>query len=172
MSSIIKVDTSDKLRVLLTDVLPYELPLWFSNFTLYQRFKDKRYINSYGEISGLNFQSNGGTYIPLDYYVSRGGNKTPRTISIMHPVAQLSVCDFYNEYDDLIEYYCTKSKFSLRHPYRKSTKFYGKSQEGSKLSDGVESSDEERIVSSSYCHFQQLLRLNNNCCDNLYVEFT
>ncbi|CEP33898.1 Competence protein ComM [Halomonas sp. R57-5] len=22
------------------------------------------------------------------------------------------------------------------------------------------------------CHFQQLLRLNNNCCDNLYVEFT
>lgn len=23
-----------------------------------------------------------------------------------------------------------------------------------------------------WCHFQQLLRLNNNCCDNLYVEFT
>jgi len=22
------------------------------------------------------------------------------------------------------------------------------------------------------CHFQQLLRLNNNCCDNLYIEFT
>ena len=23
-----------------------------------------------------------------------------------------------------------------------------------------------------WCHFQQLLRLNNNYCDNLYVEFT
>lgn len=22
-----------------------------------------------------------------------------------------------------------------------------------------------------WCHFQQLLRLNNNYCDNLYVEF-
>ncbi|PIE46665.1 MAG: hypothetical protein CSA42_07330 [Gammaproteobacteria bacterium] len=155
MSEIIKVDTNDKLRTLLTDVLPYELPLWFSNFTMYQRFSTSTHANAYRAISGLDFESKNGVYIPLDFLVSRGGNNTPRAISIMHPVAQLKVCDFYNEYDNLIEYHCTKSEYSLRHPYRKSTKFYGKTQEGSKLTDGVESADEERIVSSSYFKYKK-----------------
>lgn len=155
MPDIIKVDTNDKLRALLTDVLPYELPLWFSNFTMYQRFSTKEHINAYKAISGLDFESKTGIYIPLEYLVSRGGNNTSRAISIMHPAAQLKVCDFYNEYDDLIKYYCTKSKHSLRYPYRKSTKFYGKAQEGSKLIDGVESADEERIISSSYFKYKK-----------------
>ncbi|MEL3922724.1 antiviral reverse transcriptase Drt3b [Aeromonas enteropelogenes] len=155
MSNIIKVDTRDKLRTLLTDVLPYELPLWFSNFSMYQRLKEPLYLNAYKTISGLNFDNSNGTYIPLDYQISRGGNKSPRTISIMHPAAQLKVCDFYHEYDNLIEYSCTKSIFSLRYPYRKSTKFYGKSQRGSNVLDGVESIDEERIVSSSYFKYKK-----------------
>lgn len=155
MSSIIKVDTTNKLRTLLTDVLPYELPLWFSNFTMYKRFSTSTHFNSYKQVSGLDFDNKSGAYIPLSYFVYRGGNKTPRTISIMHPVAQLKVCDFYHQYDDLVEYYCTKSKYSLRHPYRKSTKFYGKAQEGSKVIDGVESADEERIVSSSYFKYKK-----------------
>ncbi len=155
MPDIIKVDTNDKLRTLLTDVLPYELPLWFSNFTMYQRFSTSVHANAYKVISGLDFNSDTGIYIPLDYLVSRGGDKSPRAISIMHPAAQLKVCDFYNEYDDLIEYYCTKSEYSLRYPYRKSTKFFGKAQEGSKLIAGVESVDEERIVSSSYFKYKK-----------------
>lgn len=155
MPNVIKVNTNDKLRTLITDVLPYELPLWFSNFTMYQRFSTPAHINAYKNISGLDFESQAGFYIPLDYHVCRGGSRTPRTISIMHPIAQLKVCDFYNEYDDLIEYYCTKSKYSLRHPYRKTTKFYGKTQKGSKLADGVESVDEERIVSSSYFKYKK-----------------
>lgn len=155
MPNIIKVNTNDKLRTLLTDVLPYELPLWFSNFTMYQRFSIKEHASAYKAISGLDFESKTGFYIPLDYLISRGGNNASRAISIMHPVAQLKVCDFYNTYDDLIKYYCTKSKYSLRYPYRKSTKFYGKTQEGSKLTDGVESADEERIVSSSYFKYKK-----------------
>jgi hypothetical protein len=155
MPDIIKVNTNDKLRTLLTDVLPYELPLWFSNFTMYQRFSTPAHANVYKNISGLDFENKNNFYIPLDYLVSRGGDKAPRAISIMHPAAQLRVCDFYNEYDELIKYYCTKSKYSLRYPYRKSTKFYGKTQEGSKLTDGVESADEERIVSSSYFKYKK-----------------
>lgn len=155
MPNLIKVDTSDKLRTLLTDVLPYELPLWFTNFNMYLRFNKNVHRNAYETISGLNFNSKSGMYIPLDYQISRGGNRSPRTISIMHPAAQIQVCDFYQEYDDLIEYHASKSRFSLRHPYRKTTKFYGKSTDGSKISDGVESSDEERIISSSYFKYKK-----------------
>src|SRR5690606_1833400 len=102
-------------------------------FTMYKRFSTKAHFNAYKNVSGLKFESDAEFYIPLTYLVSRGNNRSPREISIMHPVSQLKVCEFYYEYDDLIEYYCTKSKFSLRHPFRKATKFYGKSQQGSKL---------------------------------------
>ncbi|MBV1878899.1 MAG: RNA-directed DNA polymerase [Pseudomonadales bacterium] len=155
MPDIIKVDPTDKYRTLLTEVLPYELPLWMNNFTMYRRFKNENHSNTYQTISGLDFGKDSGTYIPLDFLVSRGGDKSPRAISIMHPVAQLKVCDFYDEYADLIEYYCTRSKYSLRHPFRKSTKFYGKTQEASKLVEGVESADEERVVSSSYFKYNK-----------------
>jgi hypothetical protein len=155
MPDIIKVNINDKLRTLLTDVLPYELPLWFSNFTMYQRFSTPEHAKAYKTISGLKLEDKNGVYIPLDYLVSRGGDKSPRTISIMHPVAQLNVCEFYNDYDELIKYHCGKSKYSLRYPYRKSTTFYGKTQKGSKLVDGVESADEERIVSSSYFKYKK-----------------
>lgn len=155
MPNIVKVDVNDKLRTLLTDVLPYELPLWLSNFTMYKRFSNSAHINAYKVISGLEFDSKNGVYIPLSYIVCRGESKTPRAISIMHPVAQLKVCDFYHKYDDLIEYYCTKSRHSLRHPYRKSTKFYGKTKKGSKVVDGVEGVEEERIVSSSYFKYRK-----------------
>lgn len=154
MSKIIKVNNKDVYRALLTDVLPYELPLWYSNFTMYKRFNNNEHRNSYCTISGLNFDNNAGYYIPLDYMVSRGGNKTPRSISIMHPAAQLKVCEFYETYGDLIEYYCNKSKHSLRHPYRKTTKFYGKTQQGSKIINGVEAEHEDRIVSSSYFKYK------------------
>jgi len=155
MPNIIKVDTKDKLRTLLTDVLPYELPLWFTNFNMHKRFSTKEHANAYKSISGLDFESDAGVYIPLDYLVSRGGDKANRTISIMHPAAQIKTCAFYNDYDDLIEYYCSKSKFSLRHPKRKSTQFYGKVQTGSRITAGVESMDEERVVSSSYFKYEK-----------------
>lgn len=73
----------------------------------------------------------------------------------MHPAAQIQVCNFYGKYDELIEYYATKSNHSLRYPYRKTTKFYGKSQDGSKSTDGVESSEEERTTSSSYFKYKK-----------------
>ncbi|MBG5928933.1 MULTISPECIES: antiviral reverse transcriptase Drt3b [Providencia] len=154
MPKIVKVNTKDKYRALLTDVLPYELPLWYSNFTMYERLRNSEHYNSYATISGIKFENSSGSYIPLDYLISRGGNKSSRSISIMHPAAQLKVCKFYEEYGDLIEYYCTKSKHSLRYPYRKTTKFYGKTQQSSKVTDGVEGEHEDRIVSSSYFKYK------------------
>lgn len=158
MSKIVKVDTKNKFRTLLTDVLPYELPLWFSNFNFYQIINshsnnNETILKTYKQISGLPDTQN--NYIPLNYQVSRGGNKTLRLLSIMHPLAQLKVCDFYYDYDDLIEYYCTRSKHSLRHPYRKTTAFYGKLSKGSKLVGGVEGEDEDRIVASSYFKYKK-----------------
>ena len=151
MLNIIKVDPNDKFRTLLTEVLPYELPIWFTNYNLYIRFKEN--LNIYRTVSGLPEGSS--KLIPLNYNISRGDSSSPRTLSIMHPFAQLKVCDFYDQNSILIEYFCTKSQYSLRYPYRISTKFFGKTQKGSKVSHGVESVYEERIVSRSYFKYKK-----------------
>ena len=83
MSNIIKVDTNDKYRTLLTEVLPYELPLWFNNFNMYQRLKNSNDLDAYSTISGLDYKQHRPIYIPLNYQISRGSNSSLRTISIM-----------------------------------------------------------------------------------------
>lgn len=151
MPNFVKVDTSDKYRTLLTDVLPYELPLWYTNHTMYNAFKLK--LELYTAVSGLktpNAKSITESLIPLDYKIFRGEKKGPRVLSIMHPISQIHVCNFYEKHASLIEYYCTKSKRSLRYPYKVSTKFFGKVNTGNKGDDGIEMVDDDRSTASSY----------------------
>jgi hypothetical protein len=151
MPELIKIDNQDKLRTLLTDVLPYELPLWYTNYCMYKAFKERQ--TTYEAISGLKPLKNK-IFIPLNYAVSRGDGKF-RDLSIIHPVAQLRVCDFYNDFSDLIEYYCDKSNQSLRYPAKKTTKFYGKTSADKIHSAGVEGLNEDRVTSSSYFKYKK-----------------
>ncbi|MBW7877502.1 MAG: RNA-directed DNA polymerase [Candidatus Cloacimonetes bacterium] len=155
MSRILKVNTKDKLRALLTDVLPYELPLWFSNFYMYTCLAETKVRGIYETVSGKKFDKWDVPLIPLTYLIYRSENKSPRAISIMHPVAQFQVCEFYSKYEDIIEYYCTRSQHSLRYPYRVASRFYGKAQKGRVGTVGVETVDEEPVVASSYFKYKQ-----------------
>ena len=150
MLELINVDIKDKLRTLLTDVLPYELPLWYTNYVMYNAFKERGAL--YKNFSGLDSKSR--VFIPLNYSVSRGENKL-RDLSIIHPIAQLKVCDFYNENSELIEYYCNKSNHSLRYPAKITTKFYGKIIDPKNGDAGVEELNEDRITSSSYFKYKK-----------------
>lgn len=152
MSNKIKVNLSDKYRVLLTEVLPYELPLWFTNFNFYKICKDENKIQKYRVFSG-QFEKKS-VFIPLDYRISRGDSLSARQLSIMHPLAQIKVCDFYEKYDELIKYYCSKSNHSLRYPYRKSRQFYGKTEIASKVNLNLEIDGYESKVSSSYFKYK------------------
>lgn len=102
-------DLNNKFRVLLTEVLPYELPLIMSN----QQF----YNNMQNEELALWFRGyfKSSIYIPFNYYVRRNGGKKSRLLSIMHPYVQLNVADFYEKYGDYMIYLCNISPFSLRH---------------------------------------------------------
>lgn len=154
MSNLISIDTHDKLRTLLTDVLPYELPLWYTNHSMYEAFKERMDLYEVVSTLGTGFKGGKNNFIPLNYMVSRGGNKY-RDLSIIHPAAQLRVCDFYHEYSDLIEYYCNRSENSLRYPAKKTTKFFGKTQSPEQAVAGVECVNEDRITSSSYFKYKR-----------------
>lgn len=152
MPNKIQVDLRDKHRALLTEVLPYELPLWFHNYNFYNLAKNKKF-ESYKNISGIKPQNN--TFIPLSYRISRGESASPRELSIMHPFSQLKVCDFYHDFDEIIEYFCSKSSHSLRYPYRRARQFYDKSEFDSKRNIKIDVDGHESITASSYFKYKK-----------------
>lgn len=132
-----------KDRVLLSDILPFELPLIFSNRHLYNYLlsqkleirKGKVYSSSKDFINktiiklllGVSvdekFNKNGildfknKSSIPFVYRICHKENDY-RELCVIHPKNQIQVIDFYREYKDLILYYCSISPFSIRKPYR------------------------------------------------------
>lgn len=144
-----------KERVLLSDVLPYELPVIFTNRYFY------RYLVSNGirfdgtelswkkdidqdALAVLNFIfspylnkdltilpdnqikfKDKVVSIPFLYKIKHKPHKL-RRLALIHPVSQMEIVSFYEKYKSLILYYCGQDEFSLRHPERVACYFYYK----------------------------------------------
>lgn len=149
MSDRIKVDLKDKYRVLMTELLPYELPLWFSNELFYTRLKENSNI-----LNDITNNSNIKNYVPLDYKIRRTSGGA-RVLSIMHPKIQVEACDFYDKYQDLIIYYSNRSNKSLRYPEKVVSSFLKKEVfEISNESRGLEESEK------NFSHFISFFKYN------------
>lgn len=134
-----------KERVILSDVLPFEVPITFSNRHFYDFLLSckiavegekivigKNDTQTNQEIVKLlfgiksdkpfvdgkvNFKEEERDAIPFGYKIVHKENDF-RELTIIHPKSQLAVIDFYNTYRDLILYYSNKSHFSIRRPHR------------------------------------------------------
>lgn len=122
------VNLADKYRALLTDVLPYETTLIFSNEGFYSFIKtlknDKAIYEIFYSIYA-KFTSKNKYYIPYSFSIIRKDTKK-RKLSLPHIVSQIELCNLYEQYSDYITYLCTKSNFSLRFPSAITSKFYKK----------------------------------------------
>ncbi|MBT1076765.1 antiviral reverse transcriptase Drt3b [Geobacter grbiciae] len=151
-----KVDKKDYYRVLLTEVLPYEIPLWFSNrgiHCFYTSTASKTCPTLVNLLLGIKKTL---IYSPFKYKI-RKNQHSYRTLSIIHPIRQLAVVEFYKKYDHLILAFCNRSPVSLRHPKSIAATYYEgslKKKESSYDSDHVEISrdgfDPQNTHSSSY----------------------
>ncbi len=136
-----------KERVLLSDVLPYELPFIFTN----------RYFYRFLVINGVEIKGNklywsqsideGAKLILASMFNKKTGEmKDPginvnlrsipfrysilhkptqyRQLSIVHPANQIKMVEFYDRYKNLILYLCSKSRFSIRHPEKVACYFF------------------------------------------------
>ncbi|WP_228237248.1 antiviral reverse transcriptase Drt3b [Allomuricauda sp. M10] len=154
----------NKERVVLSDILPYEVPPFFSNRHFYN-FLSKNKIElierSRGKVE-LRFKKNSSRIldkvvkmvfgidfikpiqfndeqnyrfislkldelqkIPYKFRVSHK-NKEYRELTVIHPLNQLSLVSFYDDYKNSILYYSEKSKYSLRKPNKISSLKYFK----------------------------------------------
>lgn len=107
-----EINLNNKYRVLLTEVLPYELPLMLDNEGFYKNMQDKELCKSFNDV--FNGKVKDWT-IPYDYSVRKYGGGKSRKLSIMHPLTQLQCVDFYEKYDNYMLSLCSNSPFSIRH---------------------------------------------------------
>ena len=133
-----------KERVVLSEVLPFEVPITFSN-RHFCNFLTKNKVGVSGNtISWSNpdasfeiiikllfgfdkdtpvdnrrieFKAKEFKTIPFNYKISHK-DKDFRELTIIHPKNQLAVIEFYDKYKELILYYCSISPFSIRKPHK------------------------------------------------------
>ncbi len=117
--------TYSKERVVLSDVLPYETPVTFSNRYFYKYLLKSLKCNSnseykkkqnkaYSEIESILFGVREKTK-PFNFNITHKQNDF-RELSIIHPVNQRKMVAFYEKYKNIIIYYCSLSPFSIRKP--------------------------------------------------------
>lgn len=105
---------NNKYRVLLTEVLPYELPLVLNNEAFYKNMQDEKLRSLFlGVFNGR--VKNGDWTIPFDYNIRRMGGERSRKLSLMHPMTQLDCVEHYARYDDYMINLCSRSPYSIRY---------------------------------------------------------
>lgn len=124
-----KIKKHDYNRVLVTETVPYETPLIFSNDGLYNISNSSLDENS---VLGIVFNrlvlAHGRKkYYTIPYqYKIRKNILDFRRLSVVHPISQWEMKNFYQAHESLICYYCSGSQFSIRAPQRTAGVFYYK----------------------------------------------
>ena len=146
--------------MLLCDVLPYELPFTFSNRGFY-RYLVRNQIRiddglvkwgnhiSAGALAVLAFIVNKSVAdlqtignclnleknkqrIPFTYNILHKPNKF-RELTVIHPLNQIQMVDFYEKYKSVLLYFTNLDRFSLRHPNKVACYFFYKDRLHNKL---------------------------------------
>lgn len=140
-----KIDIKRPERALLTDTLPYEIPVFFTNENLavlaYSESTQasdyklhKRYL--------LHAKNNRSTR-PLMFEIKKD-SKSYRRLGIPHPRSQHLLSIFYGENENFITNSCARSTFSLRYPSRVAT-HYVDSRYGATSQNQGNAADEDPV---------------------------
>jgi len=126
-----RIKRADYNRILITETLPFETPIIFSNDGLYDQ------IASLGSSSGIQktiiealVLGDGhpkaiNSTSPYLYKV-RKNFKEFRRLALLHPLSQWKLKCFYQKYEQLILHYCAQSPASIRTPNKVAGSFYSK----------------------------------------------
>lgn len=126
-----RIKRSDYNRVLITETLPFETPIIFSNDGLYNQIS---LLEAAGAIQktitdtlilGKELPKRISSTSPYLYKI-RKNSKEFRRLALLHPLSQWKMKCFYQKYEHLILHYCSHSPASIRAPYKIARSFYSK----------------------------------------------
>lgn len=130
-------------RVVVTDLLPYETPLIFSNDGYYKFLNNQEVINN-DWINSTVLKKHDYT-LPFNYKIKKSYNSY-RTLSVMHPNKQKDFVRFYEKYDFMLISLCSRSPFTLRKPVKVAGQYY-------ENDETLTSNDIDVKASSNYFHY-------------------
>lgn len=142
------IDKNNYNRILLTELLPYEVPIILNNEGFYNK---KQSIFNESKILRHIFKEGAETY-PFSYKIIKIGDET-RKLYLMHPSNQKDFIGFYKTYSSLICHLTQRSKFSLRAPSEVASWYYeaiDKIKENTLKDEDVETINEDDTRGCKY----------------------
>ncbi|QIL83887.1 RNA-directed DNA polymerase [Diaphorobacter sp. HDW4A] len=126
-----RIKRGDYNRVLITETLPFETPIIFSNDGLYN------HVASIGTAGGIQKTIIDALVLGEGHpkvinstnpylYKVRKNSKEFRRLALLHPLSQWRLKCFYQKYEQLILHYCAQSPASIRSPRKVAGSFYSK----------------------------------------------
>ncbi|MEQ1666051.1 MAG: antiviral reverse transcriptase Drt3b, partial [Bdellovibrionales bacterium] len=127
-----RIKRNDYNRVIITETLPFETPVIFSNDGLYNQIVSyesaqdiqKTLIKVF--VFGEDHPKAINSTTPYLYKV-RKNSLEYRRLALLHPFSQWQIKGFYQKYEQLILHYCSRSPASIRSPRKIAGSFYNKS---------------------------------------------
>lgn len=101
-------------RALLTEALPYEVPVIFSNDKTFAALISPPKDTS-AALWNKIFVSPSRYTDPYNYVIKKDENRLT-TLSIVHPLMQMEIAKFYEDYAQTLIDGCQKSEYSIRYP--------------------------------------------------------
>lgn len=132
-----KGSSVNPFRSLLTETLPYEVPVIFSNEVLFASLSaPSADPDVKGILSKMRGFGNKFT-VPYAYHIAKDESRTT-ALSIIHPNHQLRIAEFYELYSQSMLDYCNRSEISLRRPVAETPIFTGNAiKDGKTLKLGI-----------------------------------
>jgi len=124
-----RIRRSDYNRVLITETIPFETPIVFSNEGIYDQiaaldkvgYVQRTIIKALVLCEGVNRTPS--STIPYTYKIKKD-SKNFRRLALLHPNSQWKVRLFYEKYEQLIIHYCSISPASIRAPKTIANSYY------------------------------------------------
>lgn len=150
----------DFSRVILTDVLPYEVPFILTNEGFYKALHSN--VIKDNELLSTIFDSEEDTLTnPLSYQITKD-SESERTLYLVHPKIQLKISELYRNFNQLMTHLCTRSSYSLRHPDKIAHAYYTKdsnnkvAEEKFKDEDVALDTNREPIYASTFFEYKDV----------------
>ena len=131
MSKLLRISNS-KYRAVISEVLPYERPVFFTN-RFFARFLKYYGVKAENDVlvATRNTDEPGlAEFLAIlggkanakrpcfQYTITKDGRKEGRCLSVIHPFHQVRMLQFYDRYKMLLIDFCQRSNFSIRYPYK------------------------------------------------------
>lgn len=131
MSKLLRISNS-KYRAVISEVLPYERPVFFTNrfFARFLKYYGVKVENEVLVATRNTDESGLAEFLTLlggkandqrpcfQYSITKDGRKEGRCLSVIHPFHQVKMLEFYDRYKTLLIDFCQRSNFSVRYPYK------------------------------------------------------